>query len=91
MLFAKRSKKGNPVAKADEMKELPVAKAKEGGIPLSVKATLSSAKKVPSVSAKEGKSPMGPVAKEGGNPQITTKDPGHSEAYMQRMKKRLAK
>lgn len=91
MLFAKRSKKGNPVAKADEMKELPVAKAKEGGIPLSIKATLNSAKKAPSVSAKSGE--MGSMSSKDMKAldSVSAKDPGHSEAYLQRMKKRLAK
>lgn len=91
MLFAKRSKKGNPVAKADEMKELPVAKSKSGGIPLDIKATLNGAKKAPSISAKMGENAQASVKSPVAAPMESAKDPGHSDAYLERMKKRNLK
>jgi len=90
MLYAKKSKKSAPQMSA-KMGENEQVKSKEGGIPLSVKAALHSGKKVPSVVAKAGVPSFEPKAKSGENEQLSVKDPGHSKAYAERIKKRMNK
>jgi hypothetical protein len=90
MLYAKKSKKGNPQMSANAVEALPQIKVKEGAAPLSVKATLSGAKKGPSanIGGNAGMvSAKAPVV----NDQLKAKDPDHSDAYLQRLKKRMEK
>jgi len=66
-------------------------KAKSGGVPLSIKATLNSAKKAPSISVKSGENDQLAAKDPKDNSHNSVKDPGHSGAYLERLKKRLNK
>lgn len=91
MQFQKKNRKpaSDITAKMGENEQI---KAKEGAIPLSIKATLNSAKKAPSISAKMGGSVGNVSAKDAeALGHVSAKDPGHSDAYLERLKKRLNK
>lgn len=71
--------------------ENPQIKAKEGSTPLGIKAILNSAKKVKSPSASSGENDQIAAKPVKENEQIGAKGLDHSDAYLERLKKRLNK
>lgn len=92
MLVTKRNKKGNPQLKTTDLAENKQPSVKEGGIPMGVKAILASAKKSPSVSANI-KGDAGAISAKDVESvsHPTAKEMDYSDAYLQRMKKRMEK